>query len=101
MATPVTPSEVRFSTTSADTTSADLGSLENYCLAQARVRQAEASIQGETDADVITKLARMQDKAMATARQLAAELGLTPVSRSRPTMREEGEADDLNPLDVS
>ncbi|MBN9345619.1 MAG: P27 family phage terminase small subunit, partial [Devosia sp.] len=48
-------------------------------------------------------LLRAQDKAMATARQLAAELGLTPVSRSRPGIREEEEGDDDadNPLDIS
>lgn len=81
-------------------TDADLGSLENYCLAQARVRDAERVLKRTTDADAWTKLVRTQDKAMATARQLAAELGLTPVSRSRPSLREEEEGDDGDdPLD--
>ena len=78
-------------------TVADLGSLENYCLAVGRVRQLEASLQAEFD----LKVFRAQDKAMATARQLAAELGLTPVSRSRPSVREGGDDDDaLSPLAV-
>lgn len=84
-------------------TDADLGSLENYCLAQARVRDAERMLARTTDPDAWLKLLRAQDKAMATARQLAAELGLTPVSRSRPGIREEEEGDDDadNPLDIS
>ncbi len=84
-------------------TDADLGSLENYCLAQARVRDAERVLKKTTDPDAWTKLVRTQDKAMATARQLAAELGLTPVSRSRPSIRpdEEGDEGDDNPLHIS
>lgn len=84
-------------------TDGDLGSLENYCLAQARVRDAEKMLGKEKNPDAWLRLLRAQDKAMATARQLAAELGLTPVSRSRPGMREEEEGDDEadNPLDIS
>jgi P27 family predicted phage terminase small subunit len=83
-------------------TDADLGSLENYCLAQARVRDAERVLKRTTDPDAWTKLVRTQDKAMATARQLAAELGLTPVSRSRPAIREDDEeGDEDDPLDLS
>jgi P27 family predicted phage terminase small subunit len=67
-------------------TDADLGCTENYCLAIGRVREFEKAIQrtGVTE----LALVRAQDKAMQTARQLAAELGLTPVSRSRPTVRD-------------
>lgn len=79
-------------------TNADLGGLENYCIAIGRVRQIEKALQGGFE----EKLVRAQDKAMTTARQLAAELGLTPVSRSRPTMRDDNnEDDDENPLNVS
>lgn len=78
-------------------TTADLGSLENYCVAIGHVRQLEAKLQAEFD----VVLFRAQDKAMTTARQLAAELGLTPVSRSRPSIRGEDEDDDLNPLNIS
>lgn len=78
-------------------TVADLGSLENYSIAMGRVRTIEKALNGGFD----EKLVRAQDKAMTTARQLAAELGLTPVSRSRPSVREnDNEDDDDNPLNV-
>lgn len=82
-------------------TDADLGGLENYCICIGRVRETEALIQSEADAEMQLKLIRVQDKAMASARQLAAELGLTPVSRSRPAIRDEDDGDDSpSPLDV-
>lgn len=82
-------------------TEADLGGLENYCVCIGRVRDTERMIQKEADAEMQLKLIRVQDKAMASARQLAAELGLTPVSRSRPAIREDDDRDDTaNPLDV-
>lgn len=82
-------------------TVADLGTLENYCIATGRVRQFEAAIQVETDTELMLKLFRAQDKAMASARQHAAELGLTPVSRSRPAIRDDGDKDDtVSPLDI-
>jgi P27 family predicted phage terminase small subunit len=82
-------------------TTGDLGSLENYCIAMGRVREFEADMQAETDAGIKVKLFRAQDKSMASARLLAAELGLTPVSRSRPAVREKtDEGDDANPLDM-
>lgn len=82
-------------------TDADLGSLENYCICIGRIRQCEEQIQTEPDAEMRLKLIRVQDKAMASSRQLAAELGLTPVSRSRPTVREEEDADEgVSPLDL-
>lgn len=74
-------------------TSADLGSVENYCVAVGRIREIESAIQAAGEID--PALFRMQDKATATARQLAAELGLTPVSRSRPAMRDDDDADSL------
>lgn len=83
-------------------TDADLGSLENYCILIGRVRDMEAAIQAENNAEMMLKLIRVQDKAMASARQHAAELGLTPVSRSRPAMRDDGDGgdDEPNPLDM-
>ncbi len=80
-------------------TDADLGGLENYCICIGRVRETEKLIQSETEAEMQLKLIRVQDKAMASARQLAAELGLTPVSRSRPAIREDGD-NEPDPLDV-
>lgn len=76
-------------------TTADLGSLESYCVAMGRVRELELLLRAGID----LKILRAQDKSMVTARQLAAELGLTPVSRSRPAVREnDNEGDDDNPL---
>ncbi|OYX13416.1 MAG: hypothetical protein B7Z15_07335 [Rhizobiales bacterium 32-66-8] len=77
-------------------TAGDLGMVENYCIAVGRVRQLERMIQAQMDAAAV----RLQDRAMQSARQLAAELGLTPVSRSRPSIREEGDDDDLSDLDL-
>lgn len=81
-------------------TPADLGSVENYCVSIGRVREIEAAMQAAVE--INPALFRMQDKATQTARQLASELGLTPVSRSRPSVRE-GAADDdgANPLNIS
>lgn len=80
---------------------ADLGSLENYCVAVGTVREMEEMMQDE--GRVIrteTGLKRhpavgIQSDAMTCARLLAAELGLTPVSRSRPAIREDDEEDEL------
>lgn len=79
-------------------TTADLGSLENYCVAMGRVREIERLIQAS--GTIEPSHFRMQNAATQTARQLAAELGLTPVSRSRPSMREEDDDDDLSHLDI-
>lgn len=79
-------------------TDADMGTVESYCLAIGRVRGLEQQIQlgGMTDLAVV----RAQDKAMMTARQLAAELGLTPASRSRPSVRGDGGEGDDNPFSI-
>lgn len=78
-------------------TNADMGSVENYCIAIGRAREVEALIQRD---GIDPVLCRLQDKAVQTARQLAAELGLTPVSRSRPSVREGVDDDDTSPLAV-
>lgn len=83
-------------------TTADLGSLENYCVAIGSVRQMERQLQ--RDGHVIEVDGAMkrhpavgiQSDAMTRARLLAAELGLTPVSRSRPAVRGETPGDDLD-----
>ncbi|SFJ24352.1 P27 family phage terminase small subunit [Bradyrhizobium sp. Gha] len=78
-------------------TPADLGCLESYCIAIGRIRELELLLRVGMD----PKLCRMQDKAMGTARQLAAELGLTPVSRSRPAVRDnDDQDDDENPFNI-
>ena len=88
-------------------TTPDLGGLENYCVAIGTVREMERTIQaqGYTYEDAKGTIKRhpavaIQAEAMTRARLLAAELGLTPVSRSRPAVREAGDDDDdINPLD--
>jgi P27 family predicted phage terminase small subunit len=88
-------------------TDADLGSVENYCIAIGSVREAQRLI----DAQGLTiqtnnglrahPAIKIQADAMTRARLLAAELGLTPVSRSRPSIREsEDDDDDTSALGV-
>ncbi|WP_145111380.1 phage terminase small subunit P27 family [Cereibacter sediminicola] len=82
-------------------TVADLGSLENYCVAVGTVREMETMMQDEGRViDTPTGPKRhpavgIQSDAMTRARLLAAELGLTPVSRSRPAIREDDDEDEL------
>lgn len=83
-------------------TTADLGSLENYCTAIGQVREMERQLQRDghvIDTDKGLKrhpAVGIQSDAMTRARLLAAELGLTPVSRSRPAVRGESAGDDLD-----
>jgi P27 family predicted phage terminase small subunit len=78
-------------------TEADMGSVENYCLAIGQIRAAERTIrqegmtvQGASGLRAHPAL-KIQSQALTHSRQLAAELGLTPVSRSRPAIREDNE----------
>jgi P27 family predicted phage terminase small subunit len=87
-------------------TDADIGGLENYCIAIGTVREMEAHLQehGHVLVDIEGKMKRnpavgIQSDAMTRSRLLAAELGLTPVSRSRPAIRDEEDDDDLSQLD--
>jgi len=88
-------------------TVADLGGLENYCVAIGQVREMERHLQEFGHViDGPTGLKRnpavgIQADAMTRARLLAAELGLTPVSRSRPAIREDDPDDGDDPLDLS
>ena len=80
-------------------TEGDLGSLENYCLAIGQVRECQTILAGlespffagENGAPRPHPAIRVMHTAMTHARQLAAELGLTPVSRSRPAISDEGD----------
>lgn len=81
-------------------TEADLGGLENYCMAIGLVREMEREIQKlgaiqkvykvDKDGNSLLVSCRknpaisIQSDAMTRARLLGAELGATPVSRSRP-----------------
>lgn len=89
-------------------TDADLGSLENYCVAIGTIREMERHLQerGHVLEGLTGDLKRnpavgIQSDAMTRARLLAAELGLTPVSRSRPAIREDRPDDGDDPLDLS
>ena len=81
-------------------TDADLGSLENYCIAIGQTRETERLLQqyGSVIVDDEGGMKRnpavgIQSDAMTRSRLLAAELGLTPVSRSRPSVREDASDD--------
>jgi P27 family predicted phage terminase small subunit len=92
-------------------TEADLGSVENYCMAMGTVREMEREIQRLGSVQKVYKLDKegnscltgmrknpavaIQSDAMTRARLLAAELGCTPVSRSRPTVEDNDGDDDL------
>ena len=80
-------------------TKADLGNLEAYCAAVGASRQiAEKMAEGELP-DL--KLGGLQIRYSTLARQLAAEFGLTPVSRQRlGTSSPAEDDDDDNPLAV-
>nr|WP_210294808.1 phage terminase small subunit P27 family [Rhizobium sp. BK491] len=76
-------------------TRGDIGGVEDYCRARGLVREIEDSLRASGEIDM--KLCRLQDKAMQTARQLAAEYGLSPVSRARVGSASTDDDDD-NPM---
>lgn len=79
-------------------TKADLTGVENYCVATGRVREIERLFAaGGLD----KTLFGMQNRAMQTARQLAAEYGLSPVSRTRVGAAGNDDDDTDNPLSVT
>jgi P27 family predicted phage terminase small subunit len=80
-------------------TESDMGMVEAYAVSMGRIRELERLIQ-QAGGDIDPKLFRMQDKAMQTARQIAAEYGLTPVSRSRPAVRQDENEGEPSPLDM-
>jgi P27 family predicted phage terminase small subunit len=79
-------------------THADMASVENFCIAVGRAREIERQIQKA--GEITPAMFRMQNAALQTARQLAAELGLTPVSRSRPAIRDDNPDDELAEYDL-
>ncbi|ABA04878.1 phage terminase, small subunit, putative, P27 [Nitrobacter winogradskyi Nb-255] len=83
-------------------TDADLGSLENYCIAIGQVREMERILQTEghvygAESGLLKRhpAGVILSDAMTRARLLAVEMGLTPVSRSRPAIRDDDEEDSL------
>jgi P27 family predicted phage terminase small subunit len=79
-------------------TVADLGSLESYCSAMGSVRLFDMLSRKGGIANLDYKALRLRNQSMQIARQLAAELGLTPVSRSRPAVRDNDFDEDDEPL---
>ena len=79
-------------------TRGDLGGVEDYCRARGLVREIEDNLRASGEIDM--RLCRLQDKAMQTARQLAAEYGLSPVSRARVGSSSASDDDASNPLMV-
>ena len=80
-------------------TAGDLGNVENYCVMQGIVRQLEQE-RKERGGMIDLKAFGVQNRAAQTARQLASEYGLSPVSRSRLGAVEADDEDDDNPLNV-
>lgn len=79
-------------------TKADLAGIENYCVAAGAVRQIADILALNPVPDL--KLAGLQIRYAQTARQLAAEYGLTPTSRARIGSAAPDGADDDDPLAV-
>ena len=87
-------------------TIADLATLEGFATAMGRVREAEATIRSEGATYVGSSgpkrhpAVTTQDAALKTARLFAAELGLTPYSRSRTAISGNALDDEPSPLDL-
>lgn len=77
-------------------TTGDLAGIENYCTAMGYVHQIAEQMAGSPVPDL--KLGGLQIRFMQTARQLAAEYGLTPTSRTRIGNAMPEDDDDDNPL---
>lgn len=80
-------------------TKADLAGVEHYCLMIGVVREIETN-RALNAGDIDPKLFGVQNRAAQTARQLAAEYGLSPTSRARIGSNENDAANDDNPLNV-
>lgn len=82
-------------------TKADLGGVEEYCLMRGVVREIETN-RAINSGDIDPKLFGVQNRAAQTARQLAAEYGLSPVSRARIGTPTDDDTDTsyVNPLSI-
>jgi P27 family predicted phage terminase small subunit len=80
-------------------TRADLAGVENYCIAVGTVRTISDSF-AAAGGVIDVRLFGVQNRAIATARQLAAEYGLTPTSRARIGSAAPDAPDDDDPLAV-
>jgi P27 family predicted phage terminase small subunit len=85
---------------------ADLSALASYCVAFGQVQMCQEIL--NTEGLVIDSsqgrrghpAAQVQHRAQSQMRQYAAELGLTPVSRSRAAVVDRRESDDWSDLDI-
>ncbi len=82
-------------------TKADLGGVEHYCMMIGVVREIETN-RAINEGDIDPKLFGVQNRAAQTARQLAAEYGLSPVSRARIGTANDDDTDTgyINPLTI-
>ncbi|MEO9630967.1 MAG: P27 family phage terminase small subunit [Sulfitobacter sp.] len=82
-------------------TKGDLGGVEEYCLMRGVVREIETN-RSMNAGEIDPKLFGVQNRAAQTARQLAAELGLSPVSRARIGTAGNDDTDTgyVNPLSI-
>jgi P27 family predicted phage terminase small subunit len=80
-------------------TRADLAGVENYCTVIGVVNRIADLMNSMPIPDL--KLGGLQIRYMQTARQLAAEYGLSPVSRARVGSNAANNDDDDNPLAVA
>ena len=82
-------------------TKGDLGGVEEYCLMRGVVREIETN-RALNAGEIDPKLFGVQNRAAQTARQLAAELGLSPVSRARIGIASDDDTDTgyVNPLTI-
>ncbi len=98
-------------------TSDNLPTVANYCIAMGAVRQAEDDIrangqvievmaENKTTGELYRKglvpnpAVKQRNDAMSLSLRLAAELGATPISRSRPSMPDDDGQDDLFDFEV-
>ncbi|WP_454917280.1 phage terminase small subunit P27 family [Xanthobacter sediminis] len=79
-------------------TVADLATLGAYCVAAGQIQEASRILAAEgltyrteTGVPKPHPCAKLRTDAMTQLRQLGGELGLTPVSRSRPALRNDGD----------
>lgn len=79
-------------------TKGDLAGVENYCAAVGAARTITDMMSAGGLPDL--KLGGLQIRYMQTARQLAAEYGLTPTSRARIGAGVPDEDDEVNPLNI-
>lgn len=82
-------------------TEGDLSTLAAYCLAVGQLQESSRILASEgltfkTEAGIPKPhpAAKLRTDAMTQIRQLGVELGLTPVSRSRPALREEADSEE-------